>query len=201
MTDLDAIAVRIREEHHLANVQLAKADRIRAVHTKRCQRFTEHAMRCGELLIEAKNEFGRHGQWLPWLTANVPDLPIRTAQHYMKLARRDQDILGAKNAKLAFLRLQDKARHKLQYADMRASARAAGAMESLKFVADLGEDIDWDEAARLIDAGTNLETIQLFHGRITRFRELLNELDCKLQCKVDALEQYRIAISDVAIAA
>jgi hypothetical protein len=188
MADLVAIAERIREEHQLADVQLAKADRISAVATKRYQRFKEHALRCGELLIEAKNEFGRHGNWLPWLSANLPDLPIRTAQHYMKLVRRHLHIV--ENAKLAHLEFKEKGLRKLKYAghaDWRAEAKAAGAMQSLKFMADLGEDIDWEEAARLIDAGTNLETIQLFQGRIRRFRNLLEELDATLERRVGVL--------------
>jgi hypothetical protein len=189
-TDLKALAERIREAHQRASVQRAKAKRIQDIACQRSSRAREHAERCGELLIKAKNEFGRHGQWVPWLEANVPDLPIRTAQHYMRLARRD--FTPPKNAKLAFLKFQDRALTKLKYADSRAGARAAGAIESLKFLADLGEDIDWDEAARRIETGTNLENIQLLHGRIRRVRDLLDELDHKLKRRVDVLEADRI---------
>lgn len=46
----------------------------------------EHARRAGELLLQAK-ELVAHGDWLPWLSANVPDISERTAQGYMRLAR------------------------------------------------------------------------------------------------------------------
>jgi hypothetical protein len=44
----------------------------------------KHALRAGELLLEAK-ALAKHGQWLPWLSANV-DLSERQAQKYMQLA-------------------------------------------------------------------------------------------------------------------
>ena len=40
----------------------------------------------GNLLIEAKAQLTRHGQWRDWL-ANVVSIPERTAQRYMLLAR------------------------------------------------------------------------------------------------------------------
>jgi hypothetical protein len=43
-----------------------------------------HAIRCGELLIEAKGAVG-HGEWLPWLTANF-EMSRQTAASYMRLA-------------------------------------------------------------------------------------------------------------------
>jgi hypothetical protein len=47
------------------------------------------AMLAGDRLIEAKAMLG-HGEWLPWLAANVP-FSERTASRYMRLARhRDQ---------------------------------------------------------------------------------------------------------------
>jgi hypothetical protein len=46
----------------------------------------DHAIKAGELLIEAKRQYGKHGQWAQWLADNV-DLAERTAQAYMRLAR------------------------------------------------------------------------------------------------------------------
>lgn len=46
----------------------------------------QHAIRAGELLIEAKSQLG-HGEWLPWLEANFPGSE-RTAQNYMRMARK-----------------------------------------------------------------------------------------------------------------
>lgn len=70
-SDLNALAVQIRTE-----VDAAEADFRSAV---------AHAIRAGELLIEAKSQVG-HGQWLPWLAANC-SVKEREAQNYMRLAR------------------------------------------------------------------------------------------------------------------
>ena len=46
----------------------------------------EHALRVGELLLEAKEKVN-HGHWSHWLHAHC-DLSERTAQGYMRLARQ-----------------------------------------------------------------------------------------------------------------
>ena len=48
---------------------------------------TEHAVRCGELLIEAKKQVG-HGRWYSWLNKNCPSISERTAQAWMRVARK-----------------------------------------------------------------------------------------------------------------
>jgi hypothetical protein len=60
-----------------------------------------HAIRAGELLIEAKAQLG-HGEWLPWLRDNFVG-SRRSAQDYMRLARNGEDArrvahLGVKGA-------------------------------------------------------------------------------------------------------
>lgn len=50
----------------------------------------EHAIRCGELLIEAKAEIG-HGGWGGWLEENFP-ASDRTARGYMRLARHGDEL-------------------------------------------------------------------------------------------------------------
>lgn len=45
---------------------------------------TEYAYQCGQKLIEAKAQVS-HGEWLPWLKANCPEIPERTARVYMKI--------------------------------------------------------------------------------------------------------------------
>jgi hypothetical protein len=62
-----------------------------------------HAIRAGELLIEAKDQT-EHGGWLPWLTANF-DLTTRTAQSYMGLAANAKRVshLGSVREALAAL--------------------------------------------------------------------------------------------------
>lgn len=65
------------------------ADRINAEHSLagECARgMAQHARRVGELLLEARDGCpSRH--WLSWLSANCPEIAVRTAQVYMKLAR------------------------------------------------------------------------------------------------------------------
>jgi hypothetical protein len=68
LTDL---AARINTSH--AQTERALRDAVR------------HAIRTGELLIEAKAQHN-HGTWLTWLN-NYCEIPERTAQVYMRLAR------------------------------------------------------------------------------------------------------------------
>lgn len=46
----------------------------------------ERALEAGDLLLLAKSQVA-HGQWLPWLQKNCPDISERTAQNYMKVAK------------------------------------------------------------------------------------------------------------------
>lgn len=71
---LDALASEIREQTRLAERHWNEA-----IH---------HAIRAGELLIEAKAQV-RHGEWGPWLKENFP-ASERTARLYMRLARERQ---------------------------------------------------------------------------------------------------------------
>jgi hypothetical protein len=64
------------------------ADRINAAHVeceKSLRASVEHAIRAGELLLEAKRTVG-HGEWIKWLAENVK-FSDRLAQAYMRLAR------------------------------------------------------------------------------------------------------------------
>lgn len=70
----------------------ALASQISAVHNAAlaaATSATEHAIKCGELLMEAKAGL-EHGRWLPWVQKNCP-FSERTAQAYMRLAER---VLG-----------------------------------------------------------------------------------------------------------
>jgi len=53
-----------------------------------------HARRTGEFLLQAKSQVksSTTGRWLPWLLANCPDLPERTARAYMEVAREWERI-------------------------------------------------------------------------------------------------------------
>jgi hypothetical protein len=73
---LDALAAEIRSEVHFAE--------------RRFMESVEHAIRAGELLLEAKAQLS-HGEWLPWLTANF-ESGVRSAQGYMRLAKNGLEI-------------------------------------------------------------------------------------------------------------
>ena len=62
-----------------------------------------HAVRCGELLIEAKRITG-HGGWLPWFRANQW-ISARTASDYMRITAHRAEI-ETKSAKSADLTIQ-----------------------------------------------------------------------------------------------
>lgn len=51
----------------------------------------EYALRCGEMLIKAKQQT-KHGNWLTWLGENFAGSED-TAQNYMRLARHREDIV------------------------------------------------------------------------------------------------------------
>jgi hypothetical protein len=65
-----------------------------AAEHQRCEaayrRALEHALRCGDLLIEAKAQLPR-GEWGDWLANNFP-ASDRTARGYMQLARNRHQI-------------------------------------------------------------------------------------------------------------
>jgi hypothetical protein len=87
--ELASLAADIRKEH-----EACEADARSAV---------EHAIRAGELLIEAKART-KHGEWLPWLGDNF-EFTDRTASTYMRLSANRKSIsdLPSVNAALAEL--------------------------------------------------------------------------------------------------
>jgi hypothetical protein len=64
----------------------------------------EHARAAGNLLAQAKTQVG-HGQWVPWLKANVR-FSVRTAQAYMRVAERWHE-LESKAQPVALLTFKD----------------------------------------------------------------------------------------------
>src|SRR4051794_17958061 len=74
------LAERIEHEHRLA---------------EGCARDAlEHAFRCGELLLQAKRIVG-HGNFLPWLAANIRGFGARQAQKYMRVAKHREALANA----------------------------------------------------------------------------------------------------------
>jgi hypothetical protein len=70
---LGVLAAEISEHHRCAGAATREAIR--------------HAIEAGQRLAEAKKLVG-HGEWLPWLKANVPGISARTAQRYLAAAER-----------------------------------------------------------------------------------------------------------------
>ena len=82
----------------------ALADKINTEHEAVCKAAmtaTQHAIKCGALLAEAKSGLS-HGQWLPWLKENC-ELSERTTQAYMRLARRYDELGGEEAQRVADL--------------------------------------------------------------------------------------------------
>jgi hypothetical protein len=117
--DLDALA-KIFQKAKRADLHLVPpaddlaalpklAARINAEHQAMIgavKRGIEHALACGDLLIEAKVKVrGAGARWLPWLAANCPLISNRTARLYMQLARA-KPALETKMATVADLTLQ-----------------------------------------------------------------------------------------------
>jgi ParB family chromosome partitioning protein len=74
--DLAALAAEINAEHEAVGAAVRDAAR--------------HTHRAGEKLLEAKELcVQRQQQWYRWLKKNCPDLPVSTANFYMRRARSD----------------------------------------------------------------------------------------------------------------
>ncbi len=86
---LDGLAKRINEEH------------------RRCEgavnAVLEHAMNAGDLLLEAKAQ-APHGTWQGWLADHF-DGSVRTAQAYMRVAARRDEVEATKTQSSAPLSL------------------------------------------------------------------------------------------------
>lgn len=54
------------------------------------ENYAQSYLEIGRLLLEAKNVFGKHGEWIKWLKKNV-DLSITKAQRLMKVAEKFPD--------------------------------------------------------------------------------------------------------------
>jgi hypothetical protein len=87
-----------RDEELIIPVQIGNrlpvlAEQIRAEHEATAiamRRGIEHAIRAGDLLLEAKALL-KHGQWLPWLVEHCA-ISERTARLYMRIARNRSAI-------------------------------------------------------------------------------------------------------------
>ena len=89
---LDALADRINAEHEACHSAMQKG--------------LEHALEAGRLLLEAKKGLP-HGEWLPWLKGNCPEIGQRTSQNYMRLASEMPKLEPAKAQRVADLSYRD----------------------------------------------------------------------------------------------
>lgn len=83
---LEDLAAEINAEHRACEAAVASA--------------VEHAIRAGEMLMEAKEQAG-HGGWLPWLQDHFEG-SADTAQVYIRLARNREFLLDAKTERARF---------------------------------------------------------------------------------------------------
>ena len=83
---IDDLAARIVAEHKAVRATMKST--------------LEHALACGDLLIEAKAKLA-HGTWRPWLAEHCALLSERTAQVYISLAKNRTAIRAAIEAKSA----------------------------------------------------------------------------------------------------
>ncbi len=90
------LAGRINTEHEACHASMQKG--------------LEHALKAGALLLEAKAGLP-HGEWLPWLGDNCPEVKERTAQAYMQLARELPKFEPEKAQRVAGLSMRDAVRH------------------------------------------------------------------------------------------
>src|SRR5215470_5652201 len=92
--DLTDLALRIKAEHEAATVSFNAG--------------LEHALACGQLLIEAKSKIP-HGAWLPWLERECSVSP-RMSQIYMRLAK-EAPRLGSNTKRVSYFSLRQAIAH------------------------------------------------------------------------------------------
>ncbi|MEJ7804019.1 MAG: DUF3102 domain-containing protein [Candidatus Limnocylindria bacterium] len=137
-----SLAADIRREHEAAQQAFASA--------------VEHAVRCGELLAEAKAQV-RHGEWLPWLAEHFPASP-RTAQGYMRLANHP-DAQG-----VAHLGIEGALRH--------LAAPKGDLLDELQAMLPDLTGQDWTKFLESIDRfGVLVPVVTDHHGRVIDGRQ------------------------------
>jgi hypothetical protein len=118
---LDGLAKRINEEHRRCEGAVNAA--------------LEHAMNAGDLLLEAKDK-APHGTWQGWLADHF-DGSVRTAQAYMRVASRRDEVEAAKTQSSAPLSLDSALRALSAPTDAPRPERAA-TLEELEARAEEG---------------------------------------------------------------
>lgn len=144
---LTSLAERINDEHRLAEDAARSA--------------VEHAVKAGELLIEAKGKVA-HGEWGDWVKANC-SFAERTTQVYMRVARELPKLNGSKAQRVADLPLREAVRALAEPKEPEDEA-AQDCSDS-----DLFQAVLSDFAVR--EQGTNVDRIAAHDGVIPTFDE------------------------------
>jgi hypothetical protein len=162
----------------------ALARRINKAHaaaTQAAHRALEHARRAGELLIQAKAHVP-HGEWLPWLETNCPDVAERTAQAYMRVARRWPE-LEAKAQRVADLPMR----------------------QALALLADRDDDDrDSERSSLLADADEGLDDLHRFQRELRVLERVIDLPDLSLEnlaAIVQRVSDIQDAVSRIRISA
>ena len=121
---------------------------IRDEHAQFCESFGKaigHALEAGRLLLKAKSAIG-HGRWLAWLAQNC-DLPPRTAQGYMRLAKHPAMHLEGDPQRVADLSVRAATAHLAKHKSPninpdKAQDAVRSERESLKKIKALGKRLE-----------------------------------------------------------
>jgi Protein of unknown function (DUF3102) len=96
--------LREAEQHYKKASLLELASQIKSAHRAVGQAML-HAIEAGKLLLEAKKQVP-HGEWLSWLETSC-DMPERTAQAYMRIARNLGQLDQPNTQRVAYLSVRD----------------------------------------------------------------------------------------------
>ena len=96
-------ASEIRQLAEEAKQLHAEAEEARAAAEHQVTTAIEKAWQCGKRLNAIKAIVG-HGNWLPWLRSNWPELTVRTAQSYMKIDHDNPNALRVAHLKFDSVR-------------------------------------------------------------------------------------------------
>jgi len=105
-TEKQLVASRVGEIQRLAEEARqfhAAAEEARAAAEYHATTAIEKAWQCGKRLNAIKAIVG-HGNWLPWLRHNWPELTERTAQSYMKIDHDNPNALRVAHLKFGSIR-------------------------------------------------------------------------------------------------
>lgn len=170
--DLDALAHEINRQQQFAD------DHFRT--------SLQHALRVGQLLLEAKDQVG-HGEWLTWLVANT-SVSDRTARGYMQLARgrgnrRPVADLGLRDALAAIAEPRDEEESLPSTGDLGARLREAGIRPGRPHRSQ-DEQRVWGEVDSAVEAADR-------HARLARRQDL--ELSGRSEAAANAAAAAREA--------